>query len=96
MTDKNNVIIIDENAEDEATELSQEELEEMQRNERLQKIFKKRKKRNTTIWSNLSIITNVMGLFGIMVGMLLENGMIAAVCLAVILISSIVNYIFLR
>lgn len=96
MTDKNNVIIIDENSEAEVTELSQEELEEIQRNERLQKILKKRKKRDTTIWSNLSIIINIMGLVGIMVGMLLESGVIAAICLAIILISSIVNYIFLR
>lgn len=94
MSDK--VIIIDEEADDEFLELSPEEIEEIQRNERLKKIYKKRKKYNTDIWNNVSKIVNVIGLFGIAIGMLLESGMIAAVCLGIIFISCIVNYIFLK
>lgn len=94
MDDK--IIIIDESNEEETLQLSPEEIEEMQRNERLKKIFKKKKKYNTTIFSNLSKIINVVALFGIAVGMLLESGIIAAVCLGVIFVSCIANYIFFK
>ncbi len=92
MADKN-VIIVDE-TEDE--EMSLEEIEELQRKERLKKLFKTKKKYNTSAWYYASKIVNILAVLGIMLGMLLENGMIAAVSLAIIFVSSILNYIFLK
>lgn len=89
MADKN-VIIIDETEEEK--ELSIEEIEELQRNERLKKLFKPRKKYNTSVWWYASKIINIIGILGIMLGMLLENGLIAAISLGVILVSTILNY----
>lgn len=90
MTDKN-VFIIDETEEDK--ELSIEEFEELQRKERLKKLFKPRKKHNTSLWYYTSKIINILGIFGIMLGMLLENGLIAAISLGIIFISTILNYV---
>ena len=88
MADKN-VIIIDETEE---KELTSEEIEELQRNERLKKLFKSRKKYNTSVWWYASKIINIIGILGIMLGMLLENGLIAAISLGIILVSTILNY----
>ena len=92
MADKN-VIIVDETEEE---ELTLEELEELQRKERLKKLFKRKKKYNTSAWYYATKVINVLAVLGIMVGMLLENGMIAAVSLAIIFISSILNYVFFK
>ena len=94
MADKN-VIIIDETV-DEAIELTPEEIEEKLRNERLKKHYRKNKKYNNSLWNNISKCVNVVGILGIMIGMLLENGLIAAISLAVIFVSSIVNYVFFK
>ncbi len=94
MSDKK-VIIIDETADDEK-EFNQEEFEEIQRNERLEKIFKAQKRFNGGFWYYCSKVTNILAILGIMVGMLLESGEIFTVCLIVMLISSIINYIFYK
>lgn len=91
----NKVIIVDETI-DEEQEFSQEELEEIQRNERLKKLFNKRKKYNGSVWYYASKIANSLAILGIMIGMLLESGGVFTVCLVIMLISSIINYIFYR
>lgn len=88
----NEVIIVDE-TDEENQELSPEEFEELQRKERLKKFLKPKKKYNTSRWYYASKFINVMGILGIMLGMLLENGTIAAISLGVLFISSIINYV---
>ena len=90
MADKR-VIIVDETEEEK--ELSLEELEELQRKERLKKLFKPVKKYNTSVWYYVSKIINILGISGIMLGMLLENGFIAAISLGIIFVSTILNYV---
>lgn len=94
MADKK-VIIVDETV-DEEQELTEEEFEEIQRNERLKKLFKSRKKYSGGFWYYLSKVTNALAILGIMIGMLLESGSVFTVCLVIMLISSIINYIFYK
>ena len=91
----NKVIIVDETS-DEERELTPEELEELQRNERLKNIFKTPKRRNTSKLYYLSKVVNIVGLLGIMIAMLLESGGVFAIFFVLILISCIVNYVFLK
>ncbi len=94
MADKN-VIIIDE-TNDEFQDLSVEEIEELERNERLKKIKKPSINFRMPYVLVISRITNIIGLLGIMFSMLTVSGTALVVSLLILLVSTIVNYIFFK
>lgn len=94
MSDKK-IIILDENV-DENVSMSVEEIEEAARKERLGKISKPGFSFNVPYVLVISRITNIIGLFGIMFSMLTVNGTALVVSLLILLVSTIVNYLFFK
>lgn len=91
----NNVIIIDETEED-AKNLSMEEIEDRQRKERLEKLKKTKFYVKIPYVLTISRITNIIGLLGIMFSMLIVNGTALVVSILILLVSTIVNYLFFK
>lgn len=88
------VIVVDETQEGEIV-FTQEELEEQARQRRLQEL----KKPKRSIPSAVSIFVKaiiVAGLFGIMLAMLLQSGVILAGSLIVVFCGMVLNYIIFR
>lgn len=88
------VIVVDETQEGEIV-FTQEELEEQARQRRLQEL----KKPKRSIPSTVSIFVKaiiVAGLFGIMLAMLLQSGVILAGSLIVVFCGMVLNYIIFR
>lgn len=92
MADKK-VIIVDETEENEQTV---EEFEELERNERLEKLKKPSLPVKMPYMLIASRITNVIGLLGIMFSMLTVNGTALVVSLVILLLSTVVNYVFFK
>ncbi len=87
------VIILDETEDNEQTI---EELEALERKERLEKLKKPNIYAKMPYMLIISRITNVIGLLGIMFSMLTVNGTALVVSLIILLISTIVNYLFFK
>ena len=92
MQDKK-VIILDETNDN---EYSIEELEELERNQRLNKLKKPTLNVKMPYMLAISKIGNVIGLFGIMFSMLTVSGTALIISLVILLISTIVNYLFFK
>ncbi len=88
------VIIVDETKDDDK-ELTEEDLEEIERQQRLS-IIKKMERNVPSIVPLIIKVIMILGLFGIMLAMLLQSGVILCVSLIVIFCDAIVNYIFFR
>ena len=86
--DNKKVIIVDETKEENEI-LTEEELEEQARQQRLRLL--KKPKRNVP-----SVAIIIAGLFGIMLAMLLQSGVILSVSLIVVFVSAVLHYILFK
>ena len=92
--DNKKVIIVDETKEENEI-LTEEELEEQARQQRLR--FLKKTKRNVPSVAIIIVNTIIIaGLFGIMLAMLLQSGVILSVSLIVVFVSAVLHYILFK
>lgn len=93
MADKENKVIIIDEADDEVSEIDAEELEKIARDERLSKLRKKGKKKHSNAYKNARI-TAIVGLGVMFLSMLLENGDMFLVALGIMVIGCALVCIF--
>ena len=92
--DNKKVIIVDETKEENEI-LTEEELEEKARQQRLRLL--KNPKRNVPSVAIIIVNTIIIaGLFGIMLAMLLQSGVILSVSLIVVFVSAVLHYILFK
>ena len=92
--DNKKVISVDETKEENEI-LTEEELEEQARQQRLRLL--KKPKRNVPSVAIIIVNTIIIaGLFGIMLAMLLQSGVILSVSLIVVFVSAVLHYILFK
>ena len=92
--DNKKVILVDETKEENEI-LTEEELEEQARQQRLRLL--KKPKRNVPSVAIIIVNTIIIaGLFGIMLAMLLQSGVILSVSLIVVFVSAVLHYILFK